>query len=57
MKNLRDAILAVLKSATISYDEGGNYVVDNTALWVLQEEFNIHFVEPNQPQFDAIERS
>jgi hypothetical protein len=55
MKNLRDAILAVLNSAS---NEGcdGCYVVDADVLWILQQEFNIHFVEPDQPQFDAIDK-
>ncbi len=55
MKDLRDAILGVLNDADNTGCDG-LYVVSAESLWLLQQEFNIHFVEPDQPQFDAIER-
>lgn len=54
MKELRDAILEVLKQSTTP--EGGVRCCDRNALYILQEEFNIHFVEPEDEQITLIKR-
>lgn len=58
MKNLREAILRVINSAMphIGADGRPNYEVNALALWVLQEEFNIHFREPEDYQVSSIDK-
>jgi len=51
MKELRDAIRAVLDSAIVS---SGGYNVSRDTLLILQAEYNIHFIEPEDKQYEGI---
>jgi len=59
MNDLKKAILDVLDDATQITGNGtlhlqGYYSVDKTLLKTLQEEYNIHFVEPEDEQVRCI---
>lgn len=56
MKELRDAIRAVLESADVVSTSPLVITINAKALYILQEEFNIHFVEPEDTQITTIER-
>lgn len=53
LKDLRDAIREVLENADDTGCENC-YVVDESVLRILQAEYNIHFVEPNDKQLDVL---
>lgn len=55
MKELRDEILRVLQSATGSGST--RMEVSREALYFLQEQYNIHFVEPEDTQVTLIKRN
>lgn len=60
MNDLRQAILDVLQDATPAQseydaaDDDDNMVVSLERLKVLQAEYNIHFVEPDEQQVDLV---
>ena len=58
MKDLRDAIKDVLINSTPSIDDMGEvdgYLVELYLLKILQAEYNIHFVEPEDEQLEVIQ--
>lgn len=55
-KDLKKAITDVLNSADDTGCEGC-YVVDAHLLYILQSEYNIFFVEPEDKQIDTIKLS
>jgi len=56
VKSLRDAIQNLIETSQGEGFSPDVVVCDAHALWVLQEEFNIHFREPENPQLAIIER-
>lgn len=56
MKDLRDAIRAVIDSASTEGCSPPLCVVEAGPLFILQQEYNLHFVEPDAPQLDVIEK-
>lgn len=56
MKDLRNAIKDVLCTAIENeYDGEIEYTVPVEYMRILQAEYNIHFVEPTQPQLEVIQ--
>ena len=55
MKDLRDAIRKVLENADDNnVYRGDNYLIHGDVLRILQSEYNIHFIEPENEQLDTI---
>jgi len=54
MSDLRNAIYNVVASYPATLEDG--VLVSKPALWNLQQEYNIHFVEPEDPQLEVIEK-
>lgn len=60
MNDLRKAILDVLQDATPACseydaaDDDDNMVVSLERLRILQAEYNIYFVEPDEPQVNEV---
>lgn len=58
LENLKDSILTVICEAEL-WPDGGEakvYLVSGDALYILQQEYNIHFVEPDEEQVEWIEK-
>lgn len=53
---LRDAIREVIDSADNEGCTPDLSVVDAGSLWILQEQYNIYFVEPEDKQLAVIEK-
>lgn len=55
--DLKEAILNVLGSVWVEYDNCGDrfYGIDTEPLRILQAEYNIHFIEPEDPQLEVIQ--
>jgi len=58
MRDLKNAIHTVLDSADLAAYDGDerHYIITGRALWELQQEYNIYFVEPDEPQLEVIEK-
>lgn len=54
--DLKQAILVVLNSVDNEWELGQRIMVDKQALYILQSEYNIFFVEPTDKQIDVIEK-
>jgi len=56
VRNLRDAIRAVIDSASQEGCTDDLCVVEAGPLYILQQEYNLFFVEPEDRQLDVIEK-
>ncbi len=54
--DLKTAILAVLNDAD-QFVDSGNSMVGTGLLYMLQQEYNIHFIEPKADQCNQITQS
>ena len=52
--DLQNAIVDVLRDAEYSPKDDGSCTVSRKLLRTLEAEYNIHFVEPDEAQFEII---